>query len=378
MFDSFQRIATFIEPIGITIVLVYLYGVFGRKLSSNNQIELCMGLLFGLAAMIAMSSPIEVAEGRIIDLRNLFVGVSAAFFGWRGGAVTVVMALLTRAYIGGDGAAIGILAIGIAATMGALWAYAVRPKVPNDLVAVPILGAMISVHILPTVFLPADLRWFVFTEIVPVLIVLNFVGSAMLALLIYREQALAGEATRLLQAATTDPLTRLLNRSSAMEAYRKRNIQHGANRGCAMACIDIDNFKQINDTHGHQMGDSVLVELTKRMQECLRPDDIFCRMGGDEFLIALDNVASHEAKAIAERCRNNVVRADFEKSGMHASPTISVGIVWAPAAQDFATFRSAADDALYHAKALGRDCVAFVDYHAPDSPVVGKTSVSIP
>ncbi len=363
MLEVLSNVARFVEPLGLTVLLVYCYGFFSRSAQSPNRTSIAMGTVFGLAAVISMASPITLSDGIIADLRNLFVGVSAAFFGWPAALVTGIIAAFARLSIGGSGTQIGILAILISAGAGLTWARFVRPKVTSVWVSLPLLGAFISTHLFAGLLFPSELAIKFFTQIAPVICVLNFAGVGIFAMLIDRERALMGETNRLLLAATTDPLTRALNRRSVIDRYNCLIQLNAPRRGVAMVCIDVDNFKMANDTFGHLAGDKVLVEIAARIRSCLRSDDLFARMSGDEFLIVLTNVASQEAQSITERCRKIISRAPVPFEGETINTSISVGTVWSPRMEEFAEFRDAADAALYQAKSAGRDCMAFNGKH---------------
>tara|TARA_R110002167_G_scaffold1426_1_gene6578 strand:- start:50820 stop:51950 length:1131 start_codon:yes stop_codon:yes gene_type:complete len=359
MTDLIAKLATVLQPVGLATILVYLYGYFSRSSTDIKITQIIMGVVFGLAAIVAMASPIQMSSGVMVDLRNLFVGISAAFFGWRGGSITLALTVLTRLGIGGDGVLVGIVAASISGTTGLIWHHFISPRIRNIFVSLPILASLISLHIAAAFLLPAPLTALIMQDLAPVALIFNFAGTGIFALLIYREIALADEENRLRTEATTDPLTRVLNRRYTIEIYGDRVQGKPGAKGVAMSCIDIDNFKKINDVYGHLAGDHVLVSAARRIASCLRDHDLFCRMSGDEFLIIMTDVHAQEASAISERCRAAVAEAaiDFDNQSIGAS--ISIGTVWASQAPAFNQFRNAADEALYRAKSMGRDCSSF-------------------
>ena len=357
--DKIISIATIlIDPVLLAVTVIYIYG-FVAQISTNPTFRyLLMGVTFGLGSIFAMLTPLEFADGVIIDMRNLLVGLSSAFFGIIGGGVTVLIAITTRILIGGDGAAPGVLGIMLAGSGGLIWAYFIRGKISNHSQESAVLGLMISAHLLAIFTLPADLIWRFWVEIAPVLVVFNLLGAILIGSLLNREEKLATKNEALLDAATTDPLTRLYNRRSAVKAYETLQELHKESHGTAMLCFDVDNFKAVNDTYGHVFGDAVLAEISSRVGSALRPADIFSRLGGDEFLIILPTVTLEETQSIAERCRAIIASETIVKDGQSAAVTISVGAEWLPDRPDFLTFVARADEALYHAKHLGRNCVA--------------------
>jgi diguanylate cyclase (GGDEF)-like protein/PAS domain S-box-containing protein len=155
--------------------------------------------------------------------------------------------------------------------------------------------------------------------------------------------------------AHSDHLTGLPNRRS----YEERLVQAiaRARRGAmamAVAYLDVDHFKQINDDVGHAGGDAVLRELAKRLSATVRSTDTVARLAGDEFVVVLEQVGSaRECGRIADKLLE-AVRAGFMIDGQPRQVTVSIGIAWS-AHPEQAALAQAADDALYQAKRAGRD-----------------------
>lgn len=153
-----------------------------------------------------------------------------------------------------------------------------------------------------------------------------------------------------------DPLTGLLNRRGMLESIRaflsflQRKQQHAA-----LLMIDVDYFKKINDTHGHDVGDLVLVEVAETLAFQLRESDVLARFGGEEFLLFLPQTSNAQAMQVAERLLaavNAIQLAVLEQSSKKLS--ISIGIANFGPDYDFATQLKRADQALYRAKEAGR------------------------
>ncbi len=132
------------------------------------------------------------------------------------------------------------------------------------------------------------------------------------------------------------------------------------NFNVSVALVDLDNFKQINDTYGHQAGDDVLREVANRLVSCLKAQDIVCRYGGDEFLLLLVDADGTQAARIAERARRTISESPIETEQGPVRATISIGCA-ARAEGDKATAEALigrADDALMKGKSDGRDRVS--------------------
>lgn len=359
-----EHLLLFVEQIALALMLVYAYSAFSREALRPRTVNIAMGSIFGICAIAAMLQPIELATGIIIDIRSLLVGMAAALFGLLSGAIALAFAVATRFALGGDGAVPGAVGMVIATLAGLCWRNWVQPKTKKENLSFLILGVMISGHMAGVVLLPDTVRVMFLTQIAPILIVANLVGAFFLAKLISREQGFFDEQRQLQTAARFDPLTGLLNRTAAVEAYRDPASRSDQSLGTAMICIDVDYFKQVNDHYGHLCGDEVLVRIARRMSDCLRPQDIFARMSGDEFIIILDNLRAEDAVSIAGRCKDSISRKPMQVADQTIGVSVSIGCAWVAGRPDFETFRNAADQALYRAKGDGRDKVAFDN--APD------------
>ena len=131
--------------------------------------------------------------------------------------------------------------------------------------------------------------------------------------------------------------------------------------GIALLCLDLDNFKIINDTHGHATGDGVLVAVAERLRGCIRDIDIAARLGGDEFAVILMTEDGAEAGSIAARIIERMARP-FHFEGQLVQLGISIGITMAPEDhKDPSRLMKNADLALYRAKAEGRGVWRFYD-----------------
>lgn len=157
----------------------------------------------------------------------------------------------------------------------------------------------------------------------------------------------------------TDSLTGLYNRKHLMETLdnevaRSKRHQHDF----AVLVVDIDNFKEYNDTHGHLAGDEVLSRLAEIFQESVRSCDYVARYGGEEFILVMPEIAPEDGVKAAERIRKKVVKENLAGDGEPIEVTVSVGVASYPKdGDDPQTVIRQADTALYKAKETGRNCV---------------------
>lgn len=157
-----------------------------------------------------------------------------------------------------------------------------------------------------------------------------------------------------------DPLTGAYNRF-AMDSMVSREIELAQRNDTplAMIALDIDFFKNVNDTYGHAFGDCVLKHLTECIKQCARTSDAMFRYGGEEFNLLLNNTELDGAQEVAERIRQTIEQTPCICNGTSISITASMGISILSDNDNQECFFKRADDALYHAKSAGRNQVIY-------------------
>ena len=160
--------------------------------------------------------------------------------------------------------------------------------------------------------------------------------------------------------ALTDPLTGLQNRRSLFEVGRVEFARvHRMNRAFCCMMLDLDHFKQVNDTYGHPVGDQVLREFARRCKTSVREVDLVGRYGGEELVILLPETDRKTAMHVAERLRSSIAAAPIRFADGEIAMTVSIGV----ASKDentlhLETLIARADQAMYIAKHKGRNLVA--------------------
>jgi len=153
----------------------------------------------------------------------------------------------------------------------------------------------------------------------------------------------------------TDSLTKLYNRAHFDETINMIvKHQRKADSDFILVLVDIDHFKTINDTYGHQVGDEVLVTIAKTLKHSLRDNDLIARWGGEEFVIMLKNITVDEAKIIIEKVRVNIQNSIIKEN---IKVTASFGLTKYIIGEDSKEIFKRSDDALYEAKKSGRNRV---------------------
>ncbi len=157
--------------------------------------------------------------------------------------------------------------------------------------------------------------------------------------------------------AITDDLTGVFNRRKLEEVMcYEMDSAHRKKHALSILMLDIDHFKQVNDTYGHQTGDAVLIETARLIRACLRESDYVIRYGGEEFLACLPKTPLHTAADIADGLRRRIAEHIFSTAGQI---TVSIGIAEYAYGESRETYIRRADKQLYAAKQSGRNRVCF-------------------
>jgi diguanylate cyclase (GGDEF)-like protein len=181
---------------------------------------------------------------------------------------------------------------------------------------------------------------------------------------VLKERQLSTERTRMMEKlqklATTDGLTKLYNSRSfysqlELEVDRYNRYRHPL----SLLLLDIDNFKEFNDTFGHLEGDKALVRFSQIIKSCLRTNDSAYRYGGEEFTVILPETNGDEAKTVAQRIRSSLESEKFSPTpDKNAKITISIGVTQYFPKEELSAFIRRADRAMYLSKKNGRNRVS--------------------
>jgi diguanylate cyclase (GGDEF)-like protein len=200
-------------------------------------------------------------------------------------------------------------------------------------------------------------------------------GSTTILKFSYQDQLEEAFQRQMSESALRDGLTRAYNKryfGERIESELQYSIRHTL--PVSLIFLDIDHFKRINDVHGHQAGDHVLVQLSALAMSMLGEDEVFARYGGEEFAIIARGMDAAVAAELAERLRVAVEAHRFVFGDAPIPVTISVGVSYAPGLAIATTidFVARADEALYAAKRAGRNRVVVAQPTPPPSGPVTK------
>jgi diguanylate cyclase (GGDEF)-like protein len=178
-------------------------------------------------------------------------------------------------------------------------------------------------------------------------------------------ESLENTVSKLYLNSITDSLTNIFNRRYFFEvAQHSIALTQRDGRTLSLLIFDIDFFKKINDTYGHQAGDTVLITLAQKIKSVVREGDIFARIGGEEFALLLQNSSLQEAKDIAEKLRLMIEKTPFIHNEKSLNITVSIGVSSSKKDTVFSleALYESADIQLYKAKESGRNrvCASYI------------------
>lgn len=161
--------------------------------------------------------------------------------------------------------------------------------------------------------------------------------------------------------AMTDGLTGLHNRRWLSDSFKRQMHRCELDKlPCTVIMLDIDHFKEVNDQYGHIAGDRILCSVAQALLNTMRPADLIARYGGEEFALCLPDTSIKDSRLISERLRISIANTTttFEEGKLLPAVTVSLGIAQMQPGQTLDSLISAADSALYRAKAQGRNCIS--------------------
>ena len=235
------------------------------------------------------------------------------------------------------------------------------------LVALILLGAYASSVMGQVLWSPVDVHWpqesltaLVFSLAVVGISLLGAEIASLRLALKRRNAHLADAMVKIEELAVTDELTGLYNRRHLMRILkRQKGLSDRGGYQFAIGFVDLDYFKQVNDTYGHDVGDQMLVAVSKEIKRSLRDVDYVARIGGEEFVMVLSQTDYRGALRIAERLRADIEQlvVDIGEDHPTLSLTTSIGIAAYHSPEPVAELMKRADMALYTAKGCGRNCI---------------------
>lgn len=349
-----QHLISILNLAGLmALIAIAFYGAF-RLVSRSIIQQLLFGGILGTGAVLISLQPIMHVNGIQNDPRNLFVGSAAAIFGPIAGLVAFLFAATTRYYEAAPSANVCIFSLFVAGCAGLVWRHYTRNVDSKREVHFILLGLTISLSYISTFLLPRDHWQGIFMTAVPVLVLTNVIGALVLGGLLERHHQQEIRERKLLDQASFDPLTGAMNRR-AFEKQYETTVVPQTSSGVAFIIVDLDHFKDVNDSYGHTVGDRVLVGVSKILQRSIRDGDLSARFGGDEFILCLPDISVGHVAPIIDRIQKSIARFGKEEFDFDLNLTVSVGVCWSEKPQSLEAAFEIADQSLYQAKADGKN-----------------------
>lgn len=334
---------------GAMAVATLLYGLLQRHVRIRLLRHMLVGVVMGAAAAVLMAEPIEIADGFQADGRDAFIGIAAIFGGPVSAAAAAVITSLMRLWVGGAGAVFGCAAIFATAILASLWNVARHDRRRRrSLLDWLSLAAVLVIPINALLLMPIPNK----AEIVTYLSLLTLMNVMIFGRLMETEQRRGRRERELNKAANTDALTMLPNRRRFMDVTGDVEARQQTRKGLLL--IDIDHFKKINDTIGHDAGDEILRIVGQKLADETRKTDVAARFGGEEFAVLVDATDEDDLALFAERLRKSL-DTHVQYQGADISLSVSIGGTFCGDQPfSFQNAYNSADKSLYTAKARGR------------------------
>lgn len=355
-------LTAFIRVLGLAALMVYGYSWLLRLVHGTWFRNLAVGGLFGLGGMLTMNDPLELSSGVFYDGRNVLLALAPMYSGIWGAVVAALIMAAFRIYMGGVGLMPGLIGMVSVVSVGYLVSRIPKRYLPGELQRSFALAASVGACVMIVIFANHILNTAALRGYIAPVIMANMIGVLVLGDFFRREMARLRVFQVLQQEATVDPLTNLRNRRG-FETAASQCLHHlPRTSACSVIMLDIDHFKHVNDTFGHDAGDKVLVAVAGLISGGVRQSDIVARYGGEEVAILMPGTRSHDAVNVAEKVRSLIEQASFETEYGTVRVTASLGVAAVETGVlDIGSAIKAADEALYRAKSRGRNRVERFD-----------------
>lgn len=349
----------------ILVTFIFFSGILSRRLALHNRpvtaaVSINSGLLFGLFGLILMYYSFPVGHGSYANLRHLTIVTVSAYIGWLPGLISALLISIGRLILYGMdssslAAASGLLLCGVCSSLLSIAPWSRLRKVTfMNLASMALTFAVL-------VFNLGGVREVM--AFFPLQFAISIAAGLSVYYLAEHIQRSNELFVQLEEGASTDYLTGLNNlRQFHRHLDKEMNRAGRLGRSVSLLVLDIDHFKQINDTYGHPAGDAVLKQLARRLRALARSYDTVSRNGGEEFTVLLPDCRLEAALKAAERIRAAVERERFTlPGGQKIQLTLSIGAAAYPECldePDGLQLVQLADQALYEAKHAGRNRVS--------------------
>jgi len=354
----------FINSLTLLFTLALLQGFVRRKYEGSKVKEqFISGIMFGGIAIIAMTTSVQLNPGIIFDPRSVIISLAWIFSGPLAAVLSAAIAIAYRLWLGGNGALTGVIVICLCALAGGGYCYVKkRYHFSSKAWHFLIYGLLVHIAILFCFFilLPIEL---IEKVLIPFLLLFSLATFFTAFILRNTEHQLRTEdelrqsSEKITQQAYYDELTGLPNRNLFIDRLQQLIKQsHRNHKQIAVLFIDLDRFKSINESLGHDLGDEMLKKVSERLKKSVREADSIARFGGDEFAVIVSDIVDIDTV-------ENVITSIIEKISEPLSInehqlyiTASIGLSIYPIdGETPGVLLRNADSAMYKAKDNGRN-----------------------
>src|SRR5690606_25481718 len=354
----------------LLLAMIFIYELTTRHKSSDQfhfwNWKVPVGLALGVTSIVIMLTPWVYSPGIVFDTRSVLLSISGLFFAAVPTVIAMLMAAAFRFYQGGTATITGILVIFSSGIIGVAWNILRKGEMANiSRLELYLFGFVVHLAMLLLMLtLPWDVAFAILgTVSLPIIIIYPLATTLMGRLLanrLLREKLidnLAESEEIIWQQANFDLLTGLPNRRMLLdhlEQEMKKTLR--SKEPLALLLLDLDLFKEINDTLGHDIGDQLLQQTAERLRACVLDVDTVARLGGDEFTVILTDLTDpHRPIQVAEE----ILRSLSEPFQLGVETTyisVSIGITLFPTdATNSEALLKHGDQAMYAAKNEGRN-----------------------
>jgi diguanylate cyclase len=351
-----ELLASYIRVLALAALVVYGYAWAARTVRRGLARGVMVGLLFGLGGVLSMNDPIVMGTGIIYDARSILLVLSPIYAGPIGTVIAAMVMAIHRFGLGGAGATGGIVSIFLVGLVGYACTFIPRYRIGTGWARSLLLGFATVASFIGLVFLPWDVAKSVLLSAVAPNMLTNIIGVLLLSDLLAREKQRIKIVRALENEASLDPLTKLPNRRAFLRAAdRCAEAARDHGRPFSIVMLDVDHFKKINDTWGHDVGDTVLSKVADLIHRAVRKTDVAARYGGEEIVVLLPDTTERDASTLAEKIRHAIEAEELTVDDVPIKVTVSLGV--SGGTIDIGRTMVAADRALYRAKSAGRNRV---------------------
>ncbi|MEK3949934.1 diguanylate cyclase [Paenibacillus sp. FSL H7-0703] len=356
--------STFFVNTCILVTFLYITGLISQRYkirlhTLKRKIHWIGGALFGCYGIVMMYYSIPVGFNTIADLRHLAIVATATYIGAPAALMATLFICVGRLLLFGINtqAIVGAIFMMLAGLGCALFSHLSWSRLPKLMI--------MNVFALGIIFCPLMINLKNLDDVLhvyPLQFFISMVGGCLLYLIAESINTSNELLLRLEHTSYTDHLTNLSNRRQ-LEFSLEEKLPQARQRHehLSVLVLDIDHFKEVNDTYGHAAGDAVLRQLGQILMEKCRPNDVVTRSGGEEFTVLLPNCAFRQALRIANQILSGVNQHEFILADdLVLKVTVSIGVTTFPGTgEDMsgAALLEQADKALYEAKNAGRNRV---------------------